>query len=79
MAKKKNEIVTRIFDELTGERIFDPDLDAGRLYTEQNPIESRYIATQEEVSEIIPDPSIPPKPNGSRIMMKKIIKQEKGA
>ena len=79
MAEKKNEIVTRIFDELTGERIFDPDLDAGRLYSEQNPIESRYVTTQEEVSEIIPNPDIPPKPNGSRIMKKKIIKPEIGA
>ena len=81
MAKKKNtknEAVVRIFDELTGERIYDPDLEAGRLYNENNKILCKYILEQEEKYEIVPNPDIPPKPNGSRIAMKKIIQEEKG-
>lgn len=32
----------RIFDEITGERVIDPDLDAGVVNQAENMIESRY-------------------------------------
>lgn len=72
---KISNSIKRIFDELTGEEIYDPDLHAGIVNDKQNKVIAKYIVEQEEISEIVPDKVLP---NGSRIMKKVITQKEIG-